>query len=868
MTIDGMTVTSQLADRLRSVGRHELYQPLSGIYDEMFATDGSIRPHWARFLDGLKDMSDSELARRWRLAERLLHENGLTYRGDATTDHSDRPWNLDFVPVLIGADEWRALEVGLIQRARLLNAILADLYGPQTLLHDGQLPAAVVLGNPQFLRPCHGFQPRGGLYLHVYAADLGRGPDGCWWVLADRTQAPSGVGFALENRIILSRCLPELFRDLQVRRLADYFQSMHDNLVARTNRENPRVVLLTPGPDAEGYFAHAYLARYLGYTLAEGGDLTVRDNRVFLKSVDGLKPVDLILRRVAADECDPLELRADSMLGVAGLMQAARVGNVVMANALGSGLAETKAMLPFLQSLCRQLFGEDLRLPNTPTWWCGDEQVRDHVLDNLDRLAIDSAFKRRSLLSRTTSAVRGASLSEPERLAIIDQIAARGHEYVGQELVSLSTTPAWAGARLEPRPMTLRVFLAATRDGGYVVMPGGLTRVSASRDTRGIALHRGDGTKDAWVLSDEPVTSSFTLLRSALSYVKPKRTGKDLPSRAADNLFWLGRYAERCEDIMRVLRSVVRRLTDDASPVDNVAAMQRVLRVLFDKSELPPRLDGRCADQARDETETLEKQLAALMFDHELSFGLQQTLGHLDRTAGLVRDRLSVDAWRTLSRLHTKAIVNAHLVGSPAHILELGEALETLDDSIRMLAAFSGMEMENMTRNHGWRFLDMGRRLERAQHLIDLLRSLLARGDPMQEGSLILLLELADSTMTCRSRYLTTPMLPPVIDLLLLDETNPRSVAFQVAAIVDQVEQLPRDADEDVRTPEQRLVLSLLTAVRLAEIAALCEEDSEGRRGALEALLDTIGTGLPHLSELITRRYFSHAEPRRPADLR
>jgi uncharacterized circularly permuted ATP-grasp superfamily protein len=312
----------------------------------MIAADGFIRPHWARFLDGLEGMSDGELAKRWRLAERLLHENGLTYTADATTN-ADRPWDLDFVPVLIDADEWRMLEQGLIQRARLLNAILADLYGPQTLLRDGHLPAAVVLGNPQFLRPCHGFRPRGGLYLHVYAADLGRGPDGLWWVLADRTQAPSGVGFALENRIILSRCLPEMFRDLHVRRLANYFQSMHDSLVAGTDRGNPRVVLLTPGPGAEGYFAHAYLARYLGYTLVEGGDLTVRDDRVFLKSVDGLKPVDLILRRIEGEECDPLELRADSPLGVAGLTRAARAGNVVVADALGSGLAETKAMLPF-----------------------------------------------------------------------------------------------------------------------------------------------------------------------------------------------------------------------------------------------------------------------------------------------------------------------------------------------------------------------------------------------------------------------------------------------------------------------------------------------------------------------------------------
>jgi uncharacterized alpha-E superfamily protein len=682
-------------------------------------------------------------------------------------------------------------------------------------------------------------------------------------VLADRTQAPSGVGFALENRVILSRCLPEMFREFHVHRLANYFQAMHDSLVACTNRENPRIVLLTPGPGGEGYFAHAYLARYLGYTLAEGGDLTVRDNRVFLKSVDGLKPVDLILRRVEAEECDPLELRSDSMLGVAGLLQAVRAGNVTVANTLGSGLVETKAMLPFLPSLCRRLLGEELRLPNTSTWWCGDEQVREYVLDNLDRLAIDSAFKRRSLLSRTTSAVPGASLGELERLAIIDHIATRGHEYVGQELVLLSTTPAWAGGGLQPRPMTLRVFLAATRDGGYVVMPGGLTRVSTSRDARAIALHRGDGTKDTWVLSDEPVTSSFTLLRSPLSYVKPRRTGKDLPSRAADNLFWLGRYAERSEDIMRVLRSVVRRLTEDASPVDNVAAMQRVLRVLFEKSEMAPPVGGRGASA----TDTLEKQLAVLMFDPDCAYGLQETLGHLHRTAGLVRDRLSLDAWRTLSRFYAKATVQAHDAGEPARALERGDALEMLDDSLRTLAAFSGMELENMTRNHGWRFLDMGRRLERAQHLVDLLHNLLARGDPEEDGSLVLLLELADSVMTYRSRYLTTPMLPPVIDLLLLDETNPRSVVFQLAALVDHVDQLPRDADENARTPEQRVVLSLLTEVRLAEIAPLCEADSEGRRGALESLLDAVGTGLPHLSELISRDYFSHTEARRPADL-
>lgn len=855
-------MTTLTSDSASSSGPIGAYEPLPGVHDEMMGADGHVRPHWQGFLRALMNMGEADRAKRWRLAERLLHENGLTYTADLASGSSERPWSLDFVPLVIDHAEWRVLEEGVIQRARLLNAILADLYGPQRLLRDGHLPPAMVLGNPHFLRACHGVRPRDGLFLQVYAADLGRAPDGRWWVLADRTQAPSGVGFALENRVVLSRCLPELFRDFHVLRLASYFQAMHDSLVARTNRENPRIVLLTPGPRFEGYFAHAYLARYLGYTLAEGGDLTVRDNRVYLKSVDGLKQVDMIVRRVDSDDCDPLELRSNSLLGVAGMLQAVRAGTVVVANALGSGLVETKAMLAFLPRLSRRLLGEDLLLPNTSTWWCGDEQVRAYVLENLDRLAIDSAFRRRTLLSRATSEVPGGSLAPAERLAIIDQIATRGQEYVGQELVSLSTVPLWTADGLEPRPMTLRVFVAATKDDGYVVMPGGLTRVSGSRDARAIALHRGEGTKDTWVLSDEPVTSSFTLLRPPLSYVKPKRTGKDLPSRAADNLFWLGRYAERAEDIMRVLRSVMRRLAEDASPADNIAAMRRVLRVLFEKSHVAPPVGERGTDPML----ILERQLAVLMFDPACAYGLQETLGHLHRTAGLVRDRLSVDAWRTLGQLSNKPL-EAPPAGKFAHALELGDTLERLDQSIRTLAAFSGMEMENMTRNHGWRFLDMGRRLERAQHLADLFGSLLARGNPEEDGSLVLLLELADSVMTYRSRYLTTPMLPPVIDLLLLDETNPRSVGFQLAAISAHVDELPRDPDERTRSAEQRLALALLTEIRLAEVAQLCDEDVEGRRGALEALLDAIGTGLPAMSEMITRDYFSHTTPRRPADL-
>ena len=584
---------------------------------------------------------------------------------------------------------------------------------------------------------------------------------------------------------------------------------------------------------------------------------------MFLKSVDGLKPVDLILRRVEGELCDPLELRSDSHQGVAALLQAARARTVTIANAIGSGLAEAKALMGYLPELCERLLGEPLKIQSVATRWCGDPQSRDEVLERLDSLAIDSAFKRRPMLAAGAGAVLPANLGDRDRETLIRNLMTRGHEYVGHDVLSVSTTPVWDNGTLAPRPMTLRVFLAS-QDNSYIVMPGGLTRVSSSTDARAIRLQRGDSTKDTWVLSDQPV-GGFSLLRSPLSYVEPKRTGKDLPSRAADNLFWLGRYAERCEDRMRVLRSVLRRLTEDAGPIQDVAALQRVIGVLTGAESAAGRREGK---PPFDATAPLETQVFTLLFVADTEHGLQETLADLRRTAALVRDRLSLDAWSTLNRLQAEINRRApHIAQAEGAFFNAGETLELLDDSLRTLAAFNGMEMENMTRSHGWRFLNMGRRLERAEHLAQLLTSLLVRGNPEEDGSLILLLELADSLMTYRSRYLTTPILPPVIDLLLLDETNPRSVGFQMVALSDQVDQLPRDADGEPRSREQRLMLSLLTDLRLAEIADLCEEDEDGHRHRLAGLLDGIVTKLPELSEQITRTYFSLGEARRPVDL-
>ena len=526
------------------------YTVPAGLYDEMISA-GAVRPHWRALIQGLDALGVGELTRRWEEARHLIRENGVTYNVYGDPRGMDRPWQLDPVPLLISSPEARSIESGLVQRARLLERILADLYGPQTILREGLLPPELVFGHPRFLRPCHGVAVPAGRHLILYAADIGRGPEGSVWVLGDRTQAPSGTGYALENRIVLSRMLPDLFRDCHVQRLALFFRAFRDAIkaLAPHNRDNPRIVLLTPGPFNETYFEHAYLARYLGFTLVEGGDLTVRDSRVFLKVLGGLQPVDVIHRRLDDDFCDPLELRGDSFLGVPGLVQAVRAGNVAVANPLGSGLVETPALPTFLPALCRRLLGEELRLPSVPTWWCGDPAGLSHVLANLPRLVVKPTF-----VPARRDPIFGERLSAAERQALADRIRANPRAYVGQEQLPLSTAPVLAGDHLRPCRLVIRAYVSA-KDDGFAVMPGGLTRVTASADAMVASMQSGGGSKDTWVLSSGPV-STFSLLSTVVRPVELSRGGSDLPSRAADNLYWLGRYGERAEGTVRLLRGV------------------------------------------------------------------------------------------------------------------------------------------------------------------------------------------------------------------------------------------------------------------------------------------------------------------------
>jgi uncharacterized circularly permuted ATP-grasp superfamily protein/uncharacterized alpha-E superfamily protein len=743
---------------------------------------------------------------------------------------------------MISASEWRQIESGLIQRSHLLNLILADFYGPQQLLREGLLPPGLLFGNPAFLRPCWGIRPIDKRFLFLHAVDLARGTDGSWWAVADRTQAPSGAGYTLENRLVLSRVFADEFRESHIQRLAGFFQTARDTLRGLTpgGSDNPNVVLLTPGPYNETYSEQVFLARYLGFVLVEGGDLTVRDRRVWLKTLGGLRRVDVVLRRLDDTFCDPLELRGDSSLGVPGLLEAARAGNVTVANAFGSGAVEAPALLAFLPGFCRHLLQEDLKLPSVATWWCGQTSALEHVRQNMQDLVIRRAFS-----PLVNEAMEPASLDENARAALAEKISAAPFDFVAQEQVRLSTAPVWQRGDLVARPMVLRAFVCAT-ESGYAVMPGGLTRFSSASEETIVSMQRGGASKDTWVLSDGPV-SQLTLLKPAPHVIRLERSAVEVTSRVGDNLFWLGRYAERLEDLVRVLRCLLLRLTGETG-AEETPEVSALVRLLVNLDLFPQRFRNsyRLAG--------VEREVYLLIYQTHRLGTVREVAGRLRNLAFVLRDRFSADTWSILGRIQVIARVQPRRA-------EVGEALTLLNTLVADLAAFSGMEMENMTRGQGWRLLDIGRRLERGINMVTLQQAALGLKD---QGDAVLdpVLEITDSVMTYRRRYFAEPQWPGVFDLLLADESNPRSLAFQVAALAEHASQLPRDADPlGLEVPISQ-ISGLQDSLRTNDWQALAESSSEVLKESAGILLERAATSLRTISDSITHLYFSHAETR------
>ncbi len=829
----------------------QYYATQLGIYDEMYANKVKVLPYWERFMAALDSMGTENLELRRKEAQRLLRENGVTYNVYGDSKNLTRPWQLDPVPLLISSEEWVAIESGLKERAELLDLILKDIYDKQTLLKKGLLPPELVFGHEGFLHPCVGALQKQKRQLTIYSANLARGPNGRMWVLDDRAQAPSGSGYALENRTVMTRVLPDIFRQTQVHRLSGFFKSLHKGLVdiAPHKKEDPRIVILTPGPLNETYFEHAYLAAYLGYTLVQGGDLTVRDGKVWLKSLSGLQAVDVILRRVDDSFCDPLALRSESKLGVAGLLEAVRRGNVAIANPLGSSVLENPGLMAFLPRLARYFLNDELKLPSIATWWCGQARERDFVLQHLDSLVIKPINR-----GFGNYAVFGGGLSSKEKEYLRSQILAKPHLFIGQEQVSFSTLPAFIDQKIEPRNAVLRNFVVAS-GSDYEVMPGGLTRVARQKDNFIVSNQAGGISKDTWVLATEPD-------KPVSLWTQPKRNQlidadiESLTSRAADNLFWVGRHLERTEAVTRLLRVILTKLREVfefKDPLD-AACLSVLLRTFTQVTGTYPGF-LKCDEQFIKEPEA---ELISLVKDGFRRGSLTANIQAFFQAAFSIRDLWSQDTWRSVDNIQRRWQQRVNNLE-----LKIEQLPSHLDDLMTGIVAFTGLTSESMTREAAWLMLDSGRRLERALALISLLRSTLAlrHEDVVQNQVLESVLVATDSLTIYQRRYRSYIQLPLVLELLLLDEAHPRSVAYQLHELSIHISALPRCKRAGQISAEERVILKAYTDLKLCNVQELTQVNEEdGVYQQFEELLSNTTNLLWQLSELIAEAYFSHSQ--------
>ncbi len=770
------------------------YRPLPGVPDELCDEAGRMRPGWAGLIAHMSRLDADEMAHDIARGDQYLADAGVFFRSYGDTTLSGRDWPFSPVPIILPEAEWSHISKGLIERADLLETVMADLYGPNRLVSEGHLPASLIAQNPEWLRPLVGIAPHGGHFLHFLAFEIGRGPDGRWWVLADRTDAPSGAGFALENRVATSRVFPDLFRQTNVHRLAGFFRAFREGLDQLRDDPGARIGILTPGPLTDTYYEQAYIARYLGLSLLAGEDMIVQDGRLQVRTVQGPVPVEVLWRRMDSAWTDPLELNEQSQIGTPGLVSAIRQGQVTMVNALGAGVLETQALMAFLPAISRRLTGQPLTLPNVATWWCGQPDELAHVRAHAGRMMIGPALSTRMPFETNAPHAIGGKMRGADVRSLDAWLQENGPDLVGQELVTLSTTPVFEEGTLVPRPMTIRVFLARTPQG-WQVMPGGFGRIGTGQDATAIAMRQGGAVADVWVVSDDAV-EPVSMLAPADKPFQRAQLGP-LPSRAADNLFWLGRYVERTEGILRLLRAYHSRL--DEAATEPLLTLIRA-RLTFQGVEV----------------------------DQPLPEGLRATLGRAVGSASQIRDRFSVDGWAALKDLEKS-------MGRIALTAQGGsDAALALSVLLRKIAGFSGLVHENMYRATGWQFLTIGRSLERAAMLADLLAVTAEPDAP--EGALDLAIEIGDSTMIHRQRYAVTTTRNSVIDMLALDPQNPRSIRFQLIAIRHRVEELAAHRPESGMTEFERRVLELDTRVALFRVETLDGTALRALHGDLLAL--------------------------------
>ena len=817
-----------------------------GHFDELRDATGKLRPAWQTFFDYLGESGIQDLRANAETVSRLIQHNGVTYNVFADDQDQTRPWSLNPLPMLIGPAEWRTIRASLSQRAKLLNAILQDTYGDQSLIHEGYLPAALVLGNPGYLRSMQGVKPPGGVYLHVVAFDIARGPDGRWWVIGQRTQSPSGLGYTLENRLVVSRLFPEAYREMRVQHVAASYRRLLDSLRAcapAIAQGAPRFALLTPGPYSETYFEHAYLARYLGLPLVEGADLTVRDDRLFLKTMNGLQPIHGLLRRLDDDFCDPLELRSDSSLGVPGLLQALRAGNVVMANALGTSFLESPAVMGFLPAISEHLLGQPLKMPSLNTWWCGETAAWQDISPDLHTQVIKPTFATSARMNFQPAI--GSLLNGEELQKWRDRIDLQPDIYTTQSYLPFSQAPTWQDNRIAPRTAMMRVFAIASPDGEWDLLAGGMTRI-ATVDPHIVSMQSGGSTLDTWVMTDDPV-DTYTMLPSREKLPRWNQSQELVSSRSAEHLFWLGRYTERCEQMVRLAKEAL--VLVSTNQQDSLPALNDAIGSLAQTHGLTPVGTPGLTRSAAVFGRTLVRHLS-----QKGNQGFTDHLDLLEHALKAVRDRLPAEHAEITQGM--KAMLQAGQTpqaaepgarargrrGARQHERSAIDTIELLDQIGVQMVALVGFQSDRMTRDLGWHMLTAGRLIERLISLSAILTAFFKHAAVYTPRGFETILVLFDSSITYRTRYQRHQDIPALLDLIVTDETNPRAFSCILQELARAVGHLPNSdvllGGMPVFDPQEESMLRQVEAVRLA-----------GEWGA-------------QLSDEISRRFFAHAVER------
>jgi uncharacterized circularly permuted ATP-grasp superfamily protein/uncharacterized alpha-E superfamily protein len=819
-------------------------------FDEMIGADGSVRAHWQPLIAALERQGPSATSAISERIQRRIVENGITLDSFSDPTNAEQPWKLDLVPLIFPSDEWHIIEQAMIQRARLFEALLSDLYGPQQMLTEGLVPSELVFNDPAYLRPMHGIQTSSKRLMFM-AVDLARDFSGNWRIVDTHAETIAGHGYAVANRVVLADIRSRVFRECNALRISQFYQDVAQELAVRSGSAAPTVAILGPNPENSTYLSHAYMARYLGYQLLQGSDLRVVGGKVYQKTLAGLQSIDLIVRAVQASQSDPLELEPSGFDGPPGLVQAVRENPSLIANSLGTAIVENRGLAPYIAGLSERLIGEAPLFPDAERLWLGDRATRDAVLADHGDFLLRPAFEETGRPGHARPGAQLSAMDDTARAALISEVHSNGAKFVAERPSQFATAPSWTPEGLAPKAYALRVFVAATAEG-YSVMPGGIA-LTIDTGTAVAMSSSAAQSRDVWVSAGEVQGPHYSRWRLSEEESQVQRFGALLPSRIADNLFWLGRYVERADWTLRVMRSALHHDEDDLRPVRRTDAAESALDILIMKGRPSADIQANLDSPA-----SLDDRVQELFDAIDRPYGIPATFRNIRSVARQSRDRLSSDAWRLLNGLTIEASTDNKVDASEISL----DLIDRVNRRISELAAFNGLMHENMTRNFGWHFLDIGRRIERALQMAELLRTLLltAMNESDETERLAFLLETTDSFMTYRARYRFAPTFPLVLDLLMVDETNPRGLAYQLATIDNHLSQLPKASTDAVRTPEQRLSLELLSQVRLADLNTLRGANENGQRSELVSLLDLLMNKMPELSDIISRRYFSLTE--------